>query len=71
MDRNYDIINLIIKIFILRRPGIAIFADIIKVLAMFIITIYKDSRKVKINRNCIKIQSISVFLDIAKVANFR
>ena len=71
MDRNYDIINLIIKIFILRRRGIAIFADIIKVLAMFIITIYKDSRKVKINRNCIKIQSISVFLDIAKFANFR
>ena len=70
MDRNYDIINLIIKIFILRRPGIAIFADIIKVLAMFIITIYKDPRKVKINRNCIKIQSISVFLDIAKFANF-
>ena len=31
--------------------GVAIFADIIKMLTMFIITIYKDSRKIKINRN--------------------
>ena len=32
-------------------PGVAIFADIINILTMFIITIYKNSRKVKINRN--------------------
>ena len=35
----------------LRRPGVAIFADIIKILTLFIITIYKDSIKVKININ--------------------
>ena len=46
MKKIYDVI-----IFILRRAGVAIFADIIKVLTMFIIAIYKDSRKVKINRN--------------------
>ena len=33
--------------FILRRPGVAIFADIIKVVTMFIKIIFKDSRKVK------------------------
>ena len=31
--------------------GVAIFDDIIKILTMFIITIYKESRKVKMNRN--------------------
>ena len=35
------------KPFILRRPGVAIFADIIKIVTMFIKTILKDSRKVK------------------------
>ena len=30
--------------FILRRPGVAIFADIIKIVTMFIKTIFKDSR---------------------------
>ena len=33
--------------FILRRPGVAIFADIIKIVNMFIKTICRDSRKVK------------------------
>ena len=37
--------------FILRRPGVAIFADTIKILTNFITAIYKDSRKVKINRS--------------------
>ena len=32
---------------ILRRPGVAIFADIIKIVTMFIKTIIQDSRKVK------------------------
>ena len=36
---------------ILRRPGVAIFADIIKVITMFIKKIFKDSRKVKRIRN--------------------
>ena len=35
------------KLFILRKPGVAIFADIIKIVTMFIKTILKDSRKVK------------------------
>ena len=32
---------------ILRKPGVTIFADIIKIATMFIKTIIKDSRKVK------------------------
>ena len=34
---------------ILRRPGVVIFADIIKIVTMFFKTITKDSRKVKKN----------------------
>ena len=33
--------------FILRRPGVAIFPDIIDIVTMVIKTIFKDSRKVK------------------------
>ena len=47
MDRNYDVITLFKNTVILRRPGVAIFADIIKIVTMFIKTIVKDSRKVK------------------------
>ena len=47
MDRNYDVIIFFQKIFILRRPEVAIFADIIKILTTFIKTILKDSRKVR------------------------
>ena len=34
-----------------RRPGVAIFDDIIKIVTMFIKTIFKNSRKVKNIRN--------------------
>ena len=51
IDRMYYIITFISKYFFLRRAGVPILADIIKILTMFIITIYKDSRKVKINWN--------------------
>ena len=52
MDRNYDVITFILfqKTFILRRPGVVIFADI-KIVIMFIKTIFEDSRKVKGSRN--------------------
>ena len=50
--RTYDVIwRLFQKTFPLRRPGVAFFASIIKIFTMFIITIYTNSRKVKINRN--------------------
>ena len=39
------------KAFILWRPGVAMFADIIKIVTMFIKTILKDSRKIRAIRN--------------------
>ena len=51
MDRNRDDITFFSKTFILRNPGVAIFADIIKTVTMFIKTILKDSKKVNRIRN--------------------
>ena len=47
MGSNYDVINLFQKTFILRRPRVAIFAGIIKIVTMFIKTIFKEPKKVK------------------------
>ena len=47
MDRNYDAIAFTLKIFILRRPTVASFADIIKIGTMFNKTTFKYSRAVK------------------------
>ena len=42
MDINYDVITVI-----LRRPIVAIFTDIIKIVTRFIETIFKGSKKVR------------------------
>ena len=47
MDRNYDIITLFQLLFILRKSRVDIFADIIKLIAMFIKTIFKGTKKLK------------------------
>ena len=47
MNRNYNVITFFQKTFILRRPGAAIFAGIIKILTMFIKNFFKDSRKLE------------------------
>ena len=47
MDINYDVITFFQNILILRRPGVTIFADIIKIVTIFIKTITQDSKKVK------------------------
>ena len=70
MDRNYDAITFQI-IFILRRPGVAIFADIIKILTTLIKTILKDSGKVRSIRSYLSEWNLYPFLDIAKFADFR
>ena len=44
---NYDVITFLQNNFILRRPRVAIFADIIRIVTMFIKKIFKDSIKVK------------------------
>ena len=47
MDINYDVITFFQNTLILRRPGVTIFADIIKIVTIFIKTITQDSKKVK------------------------
>ena len=47
MNRNYDLIIFFSKKLFLRRPRVAIFADIIKIVTMF----FKDSRKIRTIRN--------------------
>ena len=64
MDKNNDVIGSILKYLILRRSGVAIFADIIKIVTMFIKAIIKDSKKVKRIRNY-------YFWKSAKFADFR
>ena len=51
MDTDYGVISFFQKTFILRRLGVGIFADIIKIVTIFIKTILKDSRKVRKIRN--------------------
>ena len=51
MDIDYDVITFFSKYLFLRRPGVAIFADITKIVTFFIKTIFIDSRKVKRFRN--------------------
>ena len=55
---------------VLRRPGVAIFADISKIITRFIKINSKDSRKAKKLKSCTKMKSISVFPEITKLANF-
>ena len=51
MDMNYEVITLFQNTVILRRSGVAIFADINKIITRFIKKSFKDSRKVKRIRN--------------------
>ena len=50
MGRRYDVIAFFRNIFILRRAGVAIFADI-KIVTMFNKAALKDSRNVRRIRN--------------------
>ena len=47
MGRNYDVVTFTSKYLFLRRPRVAIFVDIIKIVAMFVKTIRKDSKTLK------------------------
>ena len=71
MDRNYEVVIFSSKFLFLSGALVVIFADIIKIVTMFTKTIFQDSRKLKkYEKLCIKMQSISLFLDIAKLADF-
>ena len=47
MDRSYGVKTFFKNTLILRRPGVANFADIVKIGTVFIKTIIQDSGKVK------------------------
>ena len=47
MDRNYDVITFFSKYPFLRRPGVAIFADIIKIVTIFIKKLFKTTKNLK------------------------
>ena len=51
MKRNFDVIIFILKYSFLRKPRVAISVDIIKIVTMFIETMYRDSKEVKRRRN--------------------
>ena len=61
MDRNYDVITLFKNTVILRRPGVAIFADTIKIITRFIKKIFKVSGKVKRIRNYVLKSSLYLY----------
>ena len=49
MDKNYGVMNFTSKYFYLRKPRAANFADIIKIITIFIKTTFKDSIRFKRN----------------------
>ena len=54
-------------------PRVANFADIIKIAIMFLKKTFKDSKKTQVAikmQLCIKMQSISILLDIIKFTDF-
>ena len=61
MGKDNDVKSFFQKTFILRRPGAIIFADIIKILTMFIKTNLKDSRKVTIVRNYVSKRNLHLY----------
>ena len=71
MGKNDDNISFFSKKLYFKKTWVAIFADIIKILTMFIKTILKDSRKFRRVRKYLSKWNLPVFLDIAKFADLR
>ena len=61
MDRSYDVIKIISKHHYFKKARVAIFADIIKIIIMFIKTIFKDSKKDKIIRNYVSKRNLYLY----------
>ena len=61
MNKNYDVMALFQNTLILRKPGVVVFAGIIKFVTMFIKRITKNSRKVKRIRNYLSNSNLYVY----------
>ena len=70
MNKNYDVMFFFQITFILRITREANFAEIIKTATIFNKISLKTQLNQKNQKLCIKMQSISIFPDITKVANF-
>ena len=68
MDRIMASQPLCQNTFVLRRPRVASYTDIINIAIIFVKKIFKDSKKVERMRNYV---SISVFPDKKNIADFR
>ena len=62
MDRNYDLITFFKKNLYFKKPGAAIFTDIIKTVTMLIKTILKDLRKVRKIRNYVSKWNLYLYI---------
>ena len=62
---------LVWNIFILIRPEVANFVDVIKIVTMFIKKNLKSQKKLKELKIMYQNESVSVFSDIAKFSGFR
>ena len=62
---------LVRNIFILIRPEVANFVDVIKIVTMFIKKNLKSQKKLKEIKLMYQNESVSVFSDIAKFSGFR
>ena len=60
MDRNYDVITFFQNTLTLRKSGAAIFADIVKIVTIFIKTIIQDL-KVKRIRNYVSKSNLYLY----------
>ena len=63
--------SLVRNIFILIRPEVANFVDVIKIVTMFIKKNLKSQKKLKELKIMYQNESVSVFSDIAKFSGFR
>ena len=68
--KNHVPIIFISKTFMLRRPRVAIFADINKIVTMFIKTIFEDSKKVKRIKNYISKCNLYLYFWYNKICWF-
>ena len=60
------------SVFLLRTPRVVNFADIIKIVSMFVKKTFENEKKILKNyKLCIKMQSLSAFIDRKKVADLR
>ena len=72
MDRSYDVMTFISIHFYSKKAKVANFVDVIKTAIIFIKTTFEDLKKYKrFTSYVLKMHSISAFLDIIKVADFK